>query len=398
MAFIGWFEGEEMVANSMSQSWWFTAEQNKTVQARFAPGVFVSVSSSPPNRGRAFVSGAALTETNTTTSGWVAMGTQLLLIAANWYQNPPNPQDRWAFDGWFENGVRVSTEEFWNITVFGPRNLQARFVSHPGNEVSIGAAPYSVGNNNPFIGGAVTGGGTGALGRLVTLRATPSSGWFFAGWYDHSAGQQTQLSTANPWGFTATRNMSSIRAHFTTVPPTPPPQGPHTITAAAATGGTVIMVGGAGNNDGITQGAFRQGTFNHHTLVRLIAVPEAGRTFDGWFEGNTRVFELEDWNFGAARSMNVQARFSGGTPSPPGEITITYMNGDVVVRTQTVPAGDVVIAGPREMSREFELFYGWISGSGTVFLEGQTTGEFSSNVVLDAVWMRFEGGDSEGDG
>jgi hypothetical protein len=38
----------------------------------------------------------------------------------------PNPG--WAFSGWYENGIRVSTEIEWSFAVTADRNIEARFV------------------------------------------------------------------------------------------------------------------------------------------------------------------------------------------------------------------------------------------------------------------------------
>jgi len=66
-----------------------------------------------------------------------------------------------------------------------------------------------------------------------------------------------------------------------------------TVTASPVNGGTVT--GG--------------GTFMEGTDVTLQATPNAGWTFDGWFDGNNRVSPNSTWNFSVIENRTLEARF-----------------------------------------------------------------------------------------
>ena len=86
-----------------------------------------------------------------------------------------------------------------------------------------------------------------------------------------------------------------------------------TATASPANAGTVS---GAGS---YTQGA----------TVTLQATPNTGRTFDGWYEGSTRVSPNETYTFTATQNRTLEARFTQGpinitaTASPANGGTVT---------------------------------------------------------------------------
>jgi uncharacterized repeat protein (TIGR02543 family) len=130
-------------------------------------------------------------------------------------------------------------------------------------------------------GGTVTGGGIFTQGNQVVLRATPSAGHTFGGWY---AGN-TLVSEETTLNYTAESNIT-LEARFT------PNQYIFNITAGA--GGTVR--GG--------------GTHNHGTSVTLTAAPNIGYTFGGWFDGNNLVSTERNFVVTATSNRTLQARFS----------------------------------------------------------------------------------------
>ena len=58
------------------------------------------------------------------------------------------------------------------------------------------------------------------------------------------------------------------------------------------------------------------GTFNAGTSMTLTATPNNGWTFDGWYEGNTRVSTSATWHFEIDSDRTYQARFTQDAPPP----------------------------------------------------------------------------------
>ena len=193
------------------------------------------------------------------------------------------PSNGWyysRFDGWYEGNTRVNTNSTWSFTATTDRVLQARFTLIPPVTITATAG----------TGGTVTGDGIFNQGERVSLVATPNSGFNFIGWYENN----TRVNTNARWNFNATANRT-VQARFEEAQ-----AQRFTITATAGTGGTVT--GG--------------GTFDQGMPVSLIATPNSGFNFTGWYENNTRVNANATWNFNATANRTLQARFAQATPTP----------------------------------------------------------------------------------
>lgn len=189
--------------------------------------------------------------------------------------------------------------------------------------------------------GTAYGGGTFYEGTNIILTAAPDLGYTFDGWYENNI----RVSGAISFNFTVTRNRTLV-ARFVEL-------GPDTatvaVTASPSQGGTVW--GG--------------GTHNRGTNITLTATPNAGYSFDGWYENNVRVSTNASYGFDLTNDRTLVARFielkmvsisvtagSGGTVSGGG----TFYEGTNVTLTAT----------PDSEHR----FYGWfennvrISGAG----------------------------------
>jgi len=223
------------------------------------------------------------------------------------------PNSGWTFDGWFEGGTRVSSNATWTFTANANRTLQARFVQQPQQTPTPTPTPPTptptpppvqrvtiTTSASPSNGGSVTGGGTVNQGTSVTLRAMPNIGWAFDGWFDGG----TRVSTNATWTFTADANRT-VQARFVNHPP-PGQQVTIALSASPSNGGTVT--GG--------------GRVNQGTSVTLRATPNTGWTFDGWFEGGTRVNSNATWTFTANADRTLQARFVQQQQSPPPTTSI----------------------------------------------------------------------------
>ena len=251
---------------------WTPATSTVTITSQAPQQVTISTSVSPSTGG------------TVTGGGNVNHGSNVTLQAT--------PHSGWAFSGWYEGNVRVSTNAIWTFSATANRTLQARF-----NQVQ----QWSI-TTTTTTGGNATGGGVFAHNAQVTLVATPQSGWTFVGWYEGN----TRVSTNATWTFTATSNRT-LQARF----------NQWTITTSTEGGGTVT--GG--------------GSFNHNETVTLVATPQSGWTFDGWFEGNVRVNTNTTWQFVVTSNRTLQARFIQG----PQQWTITP--------TAAVNAGGTVAGG-----------------------------------------------------
>ena len=181
-----------------------------------------------------------------TVSGTYNLNTQVTLKAT--------PNSGYTFDGWYEGTTKVSTNATYTFTALANRTLQARFKTIITYSVTLTASPTA--------GGTVSGGGTYNSGTQVTVKATPSTGYIFDGWYEGS----TRVSTSATYTFTISANRT-FQARFKLNTYTV------TLTASPTAGGTVS--GG--------------GTYDALTRVPLRATPNNGYVFDGWYENGVLV-------------------------------------------------------------------------------------------------------------
>jgi len=251
---------------------WNAATSTVTITSQAPQQVTISTSASPTTGG------------TVTGGGNVNHGTNVTLRAT--------PHTGWTFSGWYEGNVRVNTDAVWTFNATTNRTLQARFIQTQQWTITTSST----------TGGTATGGGIFGHNSPVTLVATPQSGWIFVGWYEGN----TRVNTNATWTFNATANRT-LQARF----------NQWTITTSTEGSGTVT--GG--------------GTFNHNETVTLVATPQSGWTFDGWFEGNVRVNTNATWQFAVTTNRTLRARFVQG----PQQWTITP--------TAAVNAGGTVAGG-----------------------------------------------------
>ena len=84
-----------------------------------------------------------------------------------------NPNLLSVFDGWYEDGARVSTDQKYSFIVTKDTTLKANF-----RIVKAKLTLSTVGK------GSVSGGGTYQIATPVQINASPASGWHFIGWYN----------------------------------------------------------------------------------------------------------------------------------------------------------------------------------------------------------------------
>ena len=160
--FSHWEESGSTV--SSSNPYTFTISGNRTLVAVFTTQTYtVSVSSG----GHGTVSGG----------GTFDYGDSCTLEAT--------PDTAYEFDGWYENGSKISSNSTYTFIITGNRTIEGRFV----------AAEYTITVNTE--NGSVSGDGTYDYGDTCTLTATPDAGYTFAGFSD---GENVYMS--NPYSFT----------------------------------------------------------------------------------------------------------------------------------------------------------------------------------------------------
>lgn len=151
-----------------------------------------------------------------------------------------------------------------------------------------------------------------------------------------------------------------------------PTQNQFTITATAGTGGTVT--GG--------------GTFQQNASVTLSAAPNTGYTFEGWYEGSTRVSTSATYTFNATANRTLEARFVGGG------FTVT-----VIIQ----PEGGGSVSGDGAFRRGDNAylfarpnpgysFIGWfVPGGGSIQIENGLSFMVTGNRTIEARFMRYGG-------
>ena len=113
----------------------------------------------------------------------------------------------YAFDGWYKDGNRVSTDPVLSLAYNDGGNYTAKFISDP-NKYSVSA----VVEDEPTFGGYIT--GDKAFNELpsgakITLSAAPYHGNSFVGWYDGN----TLVSNEETFEYTVLKN-AELTAKF----------------------------------------------------------------------------------------------------------------------------------------------------------------------------------------
>ncbi len=183
-AFLNWTEGGTIVATTESYS--FTGNVNRKLEANFLPTYEISPSAAPDEGG--VVSGAGLYRS----------GDLVTLMAA--------PNAGFRFLNWTEGGVEVRSSQAYTLKVEGPRSPVAHF-----EKITCQIVTSSL----PAQGGATSGGGAFFWGEKVTVLATPNPGYLFQSWTE--AGRVVSL---NPEYAFVAENSRTLVAKFT--PQKPP--------------------------------------------------------------------------------------------------------------------------------------------------------------------------------
>lgn len=359
-------------------------------------------------------------------------------------QATATPATGYNFTKWvLDTGDERTANPLTGININRNRTVQAVFTP---KTYSISAnAAYRVNESGDFTtgttGGTVSGGGTCTHGDSVSLKATPATGYSFAGWYEGA----NQVSTAEAYTFTAT-SARTLVGRFQ--------RNWYTITFSAGTGGTVsptsarVQYGGSAEstataNTGYTFTQWSNGTKTAKLTVTNVtanatyaasfginayvityqagtgvasvtpmsetvnhgsnaagstATVATGYNFDGWYNGSTRVSTaLKYGPTSVVKNMTLVAKGTIKTFAVTG--TSQYRNTDSTGDWSTgTSGGSVSGSGTYDYGSKVTLtasaatgytFMGWFNTSGTS-VGTSTTYTINSVTVAVTVYARFQ--------
>lgn len=131
----------------------------------------------------------------------------------------------------------------------------------------------------------------------------------------------------------------------------------YTVTANAATGGTAT--GG--------------GSYAGGASATVVATPNANYTFEGWYEGSTRVSTNASYTFTVNGNITLEARFTYHAPADNVEVTVecspsnggTVTGGGSYAKLSSVTLSCTPNAGFHVVNWQVEEDYEWTNISGS---------------------------------
>ena len=243
-SFDGWYEGGTRISTSLALSVGniksdrtFTATGNRTLNRYTMTVTVTPTGGGTVSGGGTYGYGSFVTLTATPSTGY----NFVKFVDEEGNEYTANPSSGWQIT---KNRTVQAVFELKKYTV----TLSAQYRVNESGDYTSGTT-----------GGTVSGGGTYTHGSSVTVKATPTTGYEFDGWY---SGTSLQSSSAS-YQFTATGN-KTLTARFQ--------RKWFTVTFAAGTGGTVsptsqrVQYGGSASSK---------------------AIPSTGYNFTKWSNGET---------------------------------------------------------------------------------------------------------------
>ena len=179
------------------------------------------------------------------------------------------------------SGEVLSTSATYSFEVTRSVNIVGVFQGGPTPHYTISVMA------SPNNGGTVSGGGSKEEGSSCTVVATPAEGYAFQGWYENGSIVSSQAS----YTFTV-QNARTLQARF-----------------AESSGVTITVTTDEPSQTTVTGG----GTYEvgDSVTVETSANQGAQVSFDGWYEGSSKVSGATQYTFTAQRSMTLQAKWIG---------------------------------------------------------------------------------------
>lgn len=179
------------------------------------------------------------------------------------------------------SGEVLSTSATYSFEVTRSVNIVGVFQGGPTPHYTISVMA------SPNNGGTVSGGGSKEEGSSCTVVATPAEGYAFQGWYENGSIVSSQAS----YTFTV-QNARTLQARF-----------------AESSGVTITVTTDEPSLTTVSGG----GTFEvgDSVTVETSANPGAQVSFDGWYEGSSKVSSTTSYTFTAQRSMTLVAKWIG---------------------------------------------------------------------------------------
>lgn len=427
-SFTGWYEGDTKISSDLSLS----------VPNITANRTFTAIGARTLNR-------YTLSFTITPTGAGTVSGGGTYDYGSS-VKSTATPATGYNFTKWVdETGGESTTNPYpgWEITK--TRTIQAVFTIKS-YSITL-ASQFRIAETGDFTGGTtggtVSGGGTVTHGTSVTAKATPATGYSFAGWYEGS----NKVSDDASYTFSATGNRS-LTARFQ--------RQWFTVTFTAGTGGSVaptsarVEYGGEASSTataetGYTFSGWSNGvktakltvtnvtanatytaeyTTNTYTVTYVkgtgiatisktsetvswganatgcTATVTTGYTFDGWYNGATRVSTSLTYAPTAVESnltLTAQANINSYTVSPSAYYRTTDGTGDYTAGTTggTVSGGGSVNHGGSitvtASAAAGYKFDGWYSAgaSGGTLLSSSASYAVSGVTASMTVYARF---------
>lgn len=227
-------------------------------------------------------------------SGKYTYGSEVILTAS--------PAIGYNFIGWVRGTEGVSIQNPYTFTATEDVSIKAVFEAKEYNITAI---------VNPENTGTVSGAGKYSFNSQASLTASANDGYKFIGWY----AENTQLSSANPYIFAVTENVS-IKAVFEAKE--------YDITAVVNP-----------ENAGTVSGA---GKYRFNSQASLTASTISEYEFAGWYIGNILMSSANPYRFIVTENVRVTAKFKAKayiiTP-------LSSNNGKIIPSTpQTVKEGE----------------------------------------------------------
>lgn len=160
----------------------------------------------------------------------------------------------------------------------------------------------------------------------ITLNAAPNEGYDFAGWFDESGTQISDIANCTY----RVKKAATLIAKFTKQQIVLPQI---TLTVTASQGGTATIINNQGNLL----------TVNESTDVTISADAQDGFIFAGWWSDNTFISDENPYTFNLQSSIAIEARFSSKpvdpTPEEPAKSLADLIAGGAAVGTSLLLSG-----------------------------------------------------------